>query len=127
MLAEITEYIGGVRAYLSTRAGLSPSRAVGQLGHASAWATRRPAVARGRDGTLGRAARLWADVRGFGFSYFPENINVYLFSVMNPTLINRSKLHGCPKIVKLSLLGLQKYHLSVSVVSSQLAVMIIGS
>ena len=127
MLMEITEYIGGVRAYLSTHAGLSPSRAIGRLGHASTWAARWPAVARGWDGALGQAARLWADVRGFGFSYFPENRNVYLFSVMNPTSINHSKLHGCPKIVKLSLLGSQKCHLPVSMVSSPLAVRMVGS
>jgi len=127
VLAEITEYIGGVRAYLPTRAGLSPSWAVGWLGRASAWAARWPTVARGRDGALGRAARLWADVRGFGFSYFPKNMNVYLFSVMNPTSINHSKLHGCPKIVKLSLLGSQKCHLPVSIVSSPLAVRMVGS
>ena len=43
------------------------------------------------------------------------------------TSIDRSKLRGCPKIVKLSLLGSQKCHLSVSVVSLELAVIMIGS
>ena len=88
-----------------------------------------------RGGLLSRAGVMahWAEPRVVGqrrrirFSLFPENRNVYLFSVMNPTSINRSKLHGCPKIVKLSLLGSQKCHLPVSTVSSQLAVMIIGS
>ena len=57
MLAEITEYVGGVRAYLPTRAGLSPSRAIGRLGRASAWAAWWLAIARGRDDALDRATR----------------------------------------------------------------------
>ena len=121
MLMEIIECIRGVRAYLTTRAGLSPSRAIGRLGRAAACYRARAGWRAGPSRALvGRRKRI-------RFSYFPENRNVYLFSVMNPTSINHSKLHGCPKIVKLSLLGSQKYHLSVSVVSSQLAVTIIGS
>jgi len=121
VLTKITEYVGGVRAYLPTRAGLSPSRAVGRLGRAVACCRARAGWRAGPSRALvGRCKKI-------RFSYFPKNRNVYLFSVMNPTSINRSKLPGCPKIVKLSLLSSQKYHLSVSVVSSQLAVMIIGS
>ena len=57
MLVEITEYVGGVCAYLSTRAGF-PRR-----GPLDVWAVppHGPrgghAVACGRDGALGRAAR----------------------------------------------------------------------
>ena len=61
------------------------------------------------------------------FSSFPVNKKSLFVLVMNPTSINHSKLRGCPKIVKPSLLGSQKCHLSISVVSSQLAVMMIGS
>ena len=47
----------------------SPSRAVGHLGRASAWAARLAAVARGRDGELGRATRR-GPVREVSFSPF---------------------------------------------------------
>ena len=89
------------------------------VGHAVAYSRARAGWRSG----LSRA--LWADGEN-SVSYFPENRNAYFF-VMNPTSINHSKLHGCPKIVKLSLLGSRKCHLSVSVVSSQLAIMMIGS
>ena len=79
----------------------------------------------------GRRARpghaLWAGERGFGFPYFLELEMLIYFSVMNPTSINRIKLHGCPKIAKLSLLGSQKCHLPVSTVSSPLAIRMVGS
>ena len=103
-----------------------PSWAVGRLGRASAWAARWPAHARGRDGALGRAARCGPMGR-IRFLIFQRIEMLICFFVMNPTSINHSKLHGCPKIVKLSLLGSQKCHLPVSIVSSQLTVMIIGS
>jgi len=100
------------------------------------WATWRPASTCGREN--GWAAHVrgprCADARCRSgprsqvlFLYFPENRNAYLVLVMNPTSINRSKLRGCPKIVRLILLGSQKCHLSVSVVSSQLVIMMIGS
>ena len=94
-------------------------------GPLAGWAV-PPRGPRGRDGALGRVALVGRRKR-IRFSYFPENRNVYLFSVMSPTSINRSKLHGCPKIVKLSLLGSQKYHLPISTVSSVLAVRMVGS
>ena len=75
------------------------------------------------------AGKAVAPVRLARDLFFNSPVNYkHLFNIIfSRTLINCSKLCSCLKIVKLILLGSQKYHLLVSVVKLQLAVTMVGS
>ena len=102
------------------------AQALPRRGPLAVWVARWPAVARRRDGALGQASASGPE-KWESISSFPVNKRSLFILVMDPTSIHRSKLRGCPKIVKLSLLGSQKCHLPVSTVSSPLAVRMVGS
>ena len=83
--------------------------------------------ARRRDFSLGRADARWAASSKVVFIFPSEFVNVYSMKFSSWILIICSKLCSGPKIVKPILLGLENYHLLVSIVRLQLAVIRIGS